>query len=239
MLKITAPYDGNKGKGTQEPHWYDKGYYVASLTRFKVDHIYVDSLEEIIALYLAGYPIRMSCKEPNTSPSLISPKSISMTNETKGPALSLKNLLDIYSEDEDLDREVVSKGRKEQSLLRAYLFDGKEKEKCTICHRTFPVSLLVAAHIKPRSECTSPERKDYSNIVTPMCKLGCDELYEKGFIVVKNGHVVLNRKWPETEDLKNTTKNIVGNLVHNWSNSKHYYNSHAISFLGKKGFDLL
>lgn len=137
MIKITAPYNGNKGTGLQEPHWYGKGYYVASLTRFKVDldhvnHIYVDSLEEVIALHLAGYPIRMSCKEPKTSPSLISPQSTSITNETKGPALSLKNLLEIYSEDEDLDREVISKGRKEQSLLRAYLFDGKEKEKCTI-----------------------------------------------------------------------------------------------------------
>ena len=60
---------------------------------------------------------------------------------------------------------------------------------CCIYNKKYPVSFLVAAHIKKRAECTLDEKKDFLNIVAPMCKMGCDELYEKGYIGVVDGSV--------------------------------------------------
>jgi hypothetical protein len=50
---------------------------------------------------------------------------------------------------------------------------------------------MIAAHIKPRSECSGKERLDAENIVFGVCLVGCDDLYEKGFISVKDGRIVM------------------------------------------------
>ena len=42
---------------------------------------------------------------------------------------------------------------------------------------------MVAAHIKPRSKCTESERVDPA-VVMPMCKIGCDALYEINYLTV-------------------------------------------------------
>lgn len=73
--------------------------------------------------------------------------------------------------------------RKEQGLLRGILFGGVTESKCAICHRLLSTDLLVAAHIKPRKKCSTSERKN-PNIVMPACRLGCDELFEKGYVLV-------------------------------------------------------
>ena len=43
---------------------------------------------------------------------------------------------------------------------------------------------------KKRCFCNEEERKDL-NVVVPMCKFGCDELFEKGFVGVDDGRVVV------------------------------------------------
>ena len=48
--------------------------------------------------------------------------------------------------------------RIEQGLLRALLFGGKSQAQCALCHKELPTDLLVTAHIKPRSKCTTQER---------------------------------------------------------------------------------
>ena len=64
-----------------------------------------------------------------------------------------------------------------------------------------PVRLLHAAHIKKRAKCTEEERTD-PNIVMPLCKLGCDDLFEQGFILIDNkGLVRKNRNTPVSKDL--------------------------------------
>jgi hypothetical protein len=52
-----------------------------------------------------------------------------------------------------------------------------------------PGSLLVLAHIKKRAAANEKERID-PNIGVPMCKLGCDALFELGWIGVNNGKIV-------------------------------------------------
>jgi hypothetical protein len=83
-----------------------------------------------------------------------------------------------------LDREHTALGRVEQSYLRHVLFHNADREACSLCGRLLPVGLLIAAHIKPRSECSRRERLDVKNIVAGMCLLGCDALYERGLISV-------------------------------------------------------
>ena len=94
----------------------------------------------------------------------------------------------------ELDKKSQGTSRKEQSYLRKILFKGRKTAKCGICGNEFPVELLVTAHIKKRAECSKPERLDVNNIVTPMCKLGCDDLYEKGYILIRDGIIMKNYK---------------------------------------------
>ena len=92
--------------------------------------------------------------------------------------------LDAY---EELDQKRVVLVRREQSFLRQYLFGENEVGTCVICGNELPVFLLVAAHIKPRAKCNDAERRDYANNVVPMCLLGCDALFKRGFIVIVDG----------------------------------------------------
>ncbi|MFC0469285.1 hypothetical protein ACFFHM_01705 [Halalkalibacter kiskunsagensis] len=83
-----------------------------------------------------------------------------------------------------------AKARKEQFLLRDWLFKNKNTETCAICGRTFSISSLVAAHKKKRATCTEGERTD-PNIVMPVCLFGCDYLYEDDYIYVHSGKICI------------------------------------------------
>lgn len=95
-----------------------------------------------------------------------------------------KSLTDLDKLDEQ--RQIVV--RREQQLLRNYLFREEKFGTCAICEERLPVILLVAAHIKPRKKCSDEERRDPANVV-PMCLLGCDALFERGLITVVAGKV--------------------------------------------------
>lgn len=83
----------------------------------------------------------------------------------------------------ELDLRGTAKFRTEATIFREHLFGNLDVGKCDICGRQLPAGLLVAAHIKPRSSCTDDERRQL-HVVMRACKLGCDELYERGFIYV-------------------------------------------------------
>lgn len=103
-----------------------------------------------------------------------------------------------------------SHSRKEQQILRALLFKDSEEMQCSVCQRNFPVNLMVAAHIKPRSKCSTSERKD-PKIVMPVCKVGCDDFYEKGYIIIdQKGTIKLNENITYSSDLQLILNNIVG-----------------------------
>ncbi|MFY0761015.1 hypothetical protein AB1K32_19535 [Metabacillus dongyingensis] len=85
--------------------------------------------------------------------------------------------------------------RKEQHILRDWLFRGKETEHCAICGKLYSVRSLVCAHKKKRAYCTEDERTD-PYIIMPLCLFGCDVMYEYGYFEVLNGEVVAH-----TEDL--------------------------------------
>lgn len=97
------------------------------------------------------------------------------------------------------DKLRVSYQRAEQTILRRYLLQG-DTGTCALCENDFPIGLLVAAHIKPRSECSDDEKRDIKNVAMPNCKFGCDELWERGYISV-NGDGQLVHAPNETADL--------------------------------------
>ena len=86
------------------------------------------------------------------------------------------------------DESVEAKARREQPILRRWLFEGKTTERCAICGDEHMVCALWAAHKKKRSQCTEAERRD-PYIVMPVCIFGCDFLYEKRYIFIEDGMV--------------------------------------------------
>lgn len=95
----------------------------------------------------------------------------------------------------DTDALTIGSYRREQRILRGALGigtgDGDRLHECGICGRPRPERLLVAAHIKRRSECTESERRDLGSIAMPACTLGCDALYENGYLSVASGGRIL------------------------------------------------
>ncbi|TCC10895.1 hypothetical protein [Kribbella soli] len=85
--------------------------------------------------------------------------------------------------------------RREQRILRGALGigtgDPDRVHQCGICGLSVPERLLAAAHIKPRRDCTDEERRDMSNIAMAACTLGCDALYEYGYLTVQEGGQLL------------------------------------------------
>lgn len=126
----------------------------------------------------------------------------------------------------ETEREVNSNRRVEQSYLRSYLFGENIIAKCACCGKSYPISLIATAHIKKRSFCSFEERTD-PNVVLPMCKFGCDDLFEKGYLGVEEGRFVALGKKPESNDLNNFLESVVGNNCDFFSpNSREYFNWH-------------
>ncbi|SEM30728.1 hypothetical protein SAMN04488008_11458 [Maribacter orientalis] len=102
----------------------------------------------------------------------------------------------------ELDKASMSKRRTEQSILRSLLIEGKNELACGICNKNYPIKFLATAHIKKRKDCTEDEKRDL-NIVMPACHLGCDKIYEEGYIYIDNGLIHSNLyKKETTEPLK-------------------------------------
>lgn len=101
--------------------------------------------------------------------------------------------------------------RKEQAALRGVLFKGEPEAQCAICLRTFPTQIMVAGHIKPRSKCNTKERLN-PNVVMPVCKVGCDDFFEKGYIFVdQKGIVQTNQEMNCSNELKAILSSLNGN----------------------------
>jgi hypothetical protein len=126
----------------------------------------------------------------------------------------------------ETDSETKSYRRLEQGYLKSQLFGKKTIGTCGMCKNEFPVSLLVAAHIKKRSICSLEERKD-RYVVMPMCKFGCDDLFEKGFIAVQEGKVISLNKQFLSPIVTKTLESLVGSTCSYYNNrTAKYFQAH-------------
>jgi len=107
----------------------------------------------------------------------------------------------------------VSLSRREQAILREWLFGDDVESHCAICGRRFSVSALVAAHKKRRSICSESERVD-PYIVFPLCVFGCDHLYESGALKILRGEVVAGKvRRSDAQDMVRVQE-LVGRELH-------------------------
>lgn len=88
------------------------------------------------------------------------------------------------------EAEGFAKRRREQRWLKNRLME-LGVDSCALCGRALPGRFLVAAHIKRRSECSEKEKVDFDNIGMLACLLGCDSLYEHGYLTVDRGGALL------------------------------------------------
>jgi len=87
------------------------------------------------------------------------------------------------------DRAVVAWARPEQRTFRRYLFGAGGDGLCNLCGRLLPVDMLRVAHVTPRSVLRVEERSAL-NTVMSACVLGCDALFEFGYLIVDETGVI-------------------------------------------------
>lgn len=126
-----------------------------------------------------------------------------------------------------LDKETVTRRRTEQHFLRKYLFKNKSSGACGVCNKDYPIKLLATAHIKKRSDCSDMEKRDF-NVVMPACHLGCDKLYELGYVIIDSGVVKENTNEKIiTPDLMDYINSIVNNTSYFYRpETKKYFDFH-------------
>ena len=115
-----------------------------------------------------------------------------------------------------------AKRRLEQGFLRKKLFGNKTNSECSCCNKTYPISMLWCSHIKKRAKCGDNEKRDY-NVVLPMCKFGCDELFEKGFIGVDNDGLIITLKSISNKNIQNYVNELIGNLFNGFNEKNRKY----------------
>jgi hypothetical protein len=137
-------------------------------------------------------------------------------------------LLPDYALQGELDGSIEVRRRREQGMLRRFFFKGRDEGECGLCGKVFPVGLLVAAHIKKRSRCSDEEKRDVPANVIPACRFGCDELFERGYIVVGEGGV-LERSAVKT--LHGAVDAYIGSIegrqIANWRRHARYFAWHV------------
>jgi hypothetical protein len=101
---------------------------------------------------------------------------------------------------EDIGTSIASSttARREQPILREWLFGDDNEAECAMCRRRFNIGTLVIAHKRKRLRCSEATRLD-PYIVFPLCKFGCDYLYEEGYVTVTNGRFVVGKPAAGTE----------------------------------------
>lgn len=129
------------------------------------------------------------------------------------------------------DRQVVMNVRGEQALLRKHLFGDQLLATCALCGRELPVAMLVTAHIKRRADTSRAERAR-TDTVMPACLIGCDSLFELGYVVVTSGGAVERgpRRTPMTADLSLSIDALIGRTCSVWDGSTERYFAHHRRF---------
>lgn len=146
-----------------------------------------------------------------------------------------------YSQTEsfkETDAQTIATIRREQTELRRHLLNGRTVESCAICAEVLPTGLLVAGHIKPRNMCTEEERMDFTAIAMLVCSLGCDALFEHGYIVVDESGRVRRGRPAETKDLERAADLLIGKgcAAHNDS-TRANFQAHRILVRPESGTD--
>tara|TARA_B110000046_G_scaffold128893_1_gene135373 strand:- start:173 stop:1132 length:960 start_codon:yes stop_codon:yes gene_type:complete len=196
-------------------------YFIAELQAQKIPYI---ELNRVIPykdnFVIQGFMVLDEIKSQNVV------DIFNLESQTYYPEVSSKAVAQFKTSD-DLDPTASVTIRKEQAALRRTLFNNRPNGTCCICLEQLPVSFLWASHLKKRSLCSTEEKLDFHNVAAPMCKFGCDELYEKGYIGVQNGKIVKVKHYCKTSFINNYISKVIGKECNAWSrDSKQYFDWH-------------
>ncbi len=123
----------------------------------------------------------------------------------------------------ELDTHRSALARLEQDVFRRVVVGRSGIGVCQLCGREFPLNLLVAAHIKPRAKCNDDEKRDLANIFA-LCKLGCDDLFERGYLVVDEGSIKPGvHTEAATPAVREYVMGLSGRQCPGWSNARARY----------------
>lgn len=131
----------------------------------------------------------------------------------------------IAAYDGELERAATRAARGEQAALKRHLLPGASGT-CALCGRHLPKAVLHAAHIKKRSACDEAEKRDLANVAMLACTLGCDALFEHGYVTVDDqGHIQVSHLAADTPDLAAHIKhnNLDGRPITWWNPQREAY----------------
>ena len=127
---------------------------------------------------------------------------------------------------ESTDRLSTLFTRREPSYWRKVLFKKSLLGTCHICRNVMPVKYLVDAHVKPRHRCNLEERLDRHNMIAA-CLFGCDALFERRALFVKDGIISAQMDLLDNSFLKAQVGNMVGKRCERWNtDSAKYFAAH-------------
>lgn len=130
--------------------------------------------------------------------------------DPSGTTNMLTNPAEMDSEDRNTDAAARAWSRIEQRGLRNYLLASRTEASCGLCGRLLPAPLLVAGHIKPRAHCTNQERWDYRAIAMLTCLLGCDALFEHGYVAVDETGTIVSGRPTANHELLDAAADLIG-----------------------------
>ena len=111
---------------------------------------------------------------------------------------------------ETTDAAALGTVRKEQGELRAHLLAGRAAATCALCGRVLPARLLIAAHIAPRHALSDEQRRCFDDVAMLACALGCDALFEWGYVTVDADWALRAGMAAPTDDLRSEVAGLVG-----------------------------
>ena len=115
--------------------------------------------------------------------------------------------------------------RREQSKLRQLLIPG-DSGICDICGTEYASTFLVAAHIKPRNNCSDQEVWDIPKVAMAACLFGCDASFERGYVAVQNGQLWLSEAAQSADAVAAKFQPLVGRFIRKYKTSKDYFDWH-------------
>lgn len=117
----------------------------------------------------------------------------------------------------ETDSAAMTQLRREQGYLRRHLLQNSDEAPCALCGRVLPAHLLVAAHIVPRRMLDDAERLNFTAAAFLACTLGCDSLFEYGYIAVNGDGLIMASRSTDNEVLRATVEALAGRQVLNLS----------------------
>lgn len=132
------------------------------------------------------------------------------------------------------DRLAIVAVRAEQRFLREQQL-RRWGSSCSLCGRSLPEELFVAAHIKPRWACSENERMDTRNVSMLACLFGCDALFELGYVVIDEQGII-ERGSRGSEQVADRISDILGlRCPAHGDDSRQYFAWHRQYHSGNRG----